>query len=336
MEGPETATAGFNQGFLGPTIVVANGSLAARIENAWGEAVSVHWHGLIVPGEHDGGPHSAIEPQRLWQPEIEVNQRPALLWYHSHIHGRTARHVHSGLVGAIQVTDGRDDERGLPSTYGVDDLTLILQDRRRDQVGGMAYEPRPTDVLNGFHGNRMFVNGQAAAVAVVPPGIARLRFVNGSNARTYGLAFDDRRPMHLVGTDGGLLPAPQALTFLRLAPGERSEVLVDFADGGASRIVNTRANDARVLDFAADATQRPRITKLPGAVGDALPSLPEPAVTREFALTSAERRSASRTPGPAATRTRMVVRSILASMGALTTWSGSTSRYRSGRSSGGS
>jgi FtsP/CotA-like multicopper oxidase with cupredoxin domain len=187
-------------------------------------------------------------------------------------------------VGAIQVTDGRDDERGLPSTYGVNDLTLILQDRRLDRVGGMAYEPTPTDALNGFHGNRMFINGQTSAVAVVPPGIARLRFVNGSNARTYGLAFDDRRPMHLVGTDGGLLPAPQALTFLRLAPGERCEVLVDFADGGAPRMVNTRANEARLLDFAVDTTQRPRITTLPGAVGDALPDLPEPAVIREFAL----------------------------------------------------
>lgn len=61
-------------------------------------------------------------------------------------------------------------------------------------------------------------------------GITRI----STNARIYTLFFDDRRPMHLVATDGGFLPAPIALDTLRLAPGERAEILVDVSEGGGA------------------------------------------------------------------------------------------------------
>jgi len=261
--GRATPTAGFNQAYLGPTILMQNGELAAEVQNTLDEPISTHWHGLLVPGEHDGGPHLPIAPGATWRPKMTIAQDPATIWYHSHIHERTAEQVYFGLAGVIHVTDGQDDARGLPSAYGVDDLTLVLQDRRFDGAGRMVYDPSMMDVMHGFTGNRMLVNGLAGATAVVPEGIVRLRLLNGSNARIYTLFLNDARPMHLVATDGGFLPAPVVLDVLRLAPGERAEVLVDFSDGGAPVLMSDPGQPYGVLQFATDSTLAARIARLP-------------------------------------------------------------------------
>ena len=261
--GPATTTAGFNQAYLGPTILMQNGELAAEVQNTLDEPISTHWHGLLVPGENDGGPHLPIAPGATWKPEMTIAQDPATIWYHSHIHERTAEQVYFGLAGVIHVTDGQDDARGLPSTYGIDDLTLVLQDRRFDASGRMVYDPSMMDIMHGFAGNRMLVNGQAGAMAVVPQGIVRLRLLNGSNARIYTLFFDDMRPMHLVATDGGFLPAPVAVDVLRIAPGERAEILVDFSGGNAPVLMSDPGQAYGVLQFETDTTLSARIARLP-------------------------------------------------------------------------
>lgn len=261
--GRNSATAGFNQTYLGPTIRMQNGPLAANIKNTLAETISIHWHGLLLPGQHDGGPHLPIAPGESWAPDMQIAQDPATLWYHSHIHEKTAPQVYSGLAGVIQLSDGLDDERGLPSDYGVDDLTLVLQDRRFDRAGRASYELRMMDVMHGFSGDVMTVNGQTGTVAVVPAGIVRLRLLNGSNARIYDLHFADNRPLHLVATDAGLLPAPLSLTSLVLSPGERAEVLVDFSTGGAAALLSDPGQAFVVQDFATDDSLSSRITDLP-------------------------------------------------------------------------
>ena len=285
LGGRATSTAGFNQAYLGPTILMQNGELTAEVQNTLDEPISTHWHGLLVPGEHDGGPHLAIAPGATWQPEMTIAQDPATIWYHSHIHERTAEQVYFGLAGVIHVTDGQDDARGLPSTYGIDDLTFVLQDRRFDGARRMIYDPTMMDIMHGFAGNRMLVNGQAGATAVVPQGIVRLRLLNGSNARIYTLFFDDVQPMHLVATDGGFLPAPVALDTLRLAPGERAEILVDFSGGNAPVLMSDPGQAYGVLQFETDTTLSARIARLP----DQLDGAPEDlmgseTVTRQISL----------------------------------------------------
>ncbi len=285
LGGPAVPTAGFNQDYLGPTIIVQNGDLGAEVANTLQEPVSLHWHGLLVPGAHDGGPHLPIAPGETWRPEMTIAQDPATVWYHPHIHERTAAQVYSGMAGVIHVTDGRDDQRGLPVDYGVDDLTLVLQDRRFDAAGRMVYDPSMMDVMHGFTGNRLLVNGQADATAVVPEGLVRLRLLNGSNARIYTLYFDDARPMHLVATEGGFLPAPVALDVLRLSPGERAEILVDFAGGGAPVLISDLDQPYGVLQFATDPALTVRITHVPTALDGVLEDLSGAEVrTRQVSL----------------------------------------------------
>lgn len=278
-------TAGFNGGYLGPTLRLGPGAIATEVVNTLDEAITVHWHGLLVPGDVDGGPHALITPGKTRRFTIPLDQPPMTAWYHSHVHGHTARHVYAGLAGMIQITDGLDDQRGLPSEYGIDDLTLILQDRRFDAEGRLVYDLTPTDILNGFHGNRMLVNGQVGRTAVVPQGIVRLRILNASNARTYTLLFPDRRDMHLIATDAGYLPQPQPIGVLRIASGERAEVLVDFSNGMPARLISGRGQMG-ILSFAVDTRLPARITQLPGRIAPDLPpiNVPKDAVVRTFSL----------------------------------------------------
>jgi FtsP/CotA-like multicopper oxidase with cupredoxin domain len=282
--GRPSMTAGFNQSYLGPTIILPRGEVATDLRNALDEDVTVHWHGLLVPGEVDGGPHNPIRADERRRGVLPVAQEPMTAWYHSHVHGATARHVYAGLAGIIHLVDGLDDERGLPGRYGIDDLTLILQDRRLDAEGRMVYDLTPTDILNGFHGNRIFVNGQIGATAAVPAGIVRLRVLNASNARTYTLMFPDGRPLHLIATDAGYLPVPRDIRSLRIASGERAEVLVDFSDGAGGRMISGRGQ-IDILDFAVDPALPVRIDHLPDRLAPDLPPVGAvDGLIRRFAL----------------------------------------------------
>jgi blue copper oxidase len=72
--------------------------------------------------------------------------------------------------------------------------------------------------------------------------IYRFRLLNGSNARTYRLAFlrsGSEAPLtyQVVGTDGGLLDRPRPATEVFLAPGERVDVLLDLTGFEAGEVV---------------------------------------------------------------------------------------------------
>ncbi|MBF6180609.1 multicopper oxidase family protein [Nocardia otitidiscaviarum] len=232
LSGTFTPTWGFNGPVLGPTIRVRRGeTVAFTVRNGLPEPTTVHWHGAHVPARCDGGPHQTIAPGDIWEPSWTVDQPAATLWYHPHPHGVTEKHVHRGLAGMFLVDDDTPAARALPHDYGVDDIPLIIQDRRFAADG--TFDERDTGDI-GLLGDTIVTNGIVDAEFTVRTRRVRLRVLNGSSGRIYHLAFADDREFHLVGTDGGLLPAPVALRRLHLSPGERAEIVVDFADGRAA------------------------------------------------------------------------------------------------------
>jgi blue copper oxidase len=235
VEGKLTRTYGYSAPILGPAIRVRRGDeVEIVVENNLEAATTVHWHGLLVPGENDGGPQQLIQPGARWRPILKINQPAATLWFHPHPHGDTARQIYMGLAGMMIIDDASDAQLALPRTFGVDDLPLILQDRSFDQNGSIEYENKslgPLDIAYGARGDAVIVNGTVAPVARVPAGLVRLRLLNAANAQNFELRFSDGRTFHVIASDGGFLPAPAAVEQLRIAPAERFEVLVDFADG---------------------------------------------------------------------------------------------------------
>lgn len=229
--GRESRTLGYNGSYLGPTIRVQRGDdVEIAVTNALGEDTTVHWHGLLIPAELDGGPHQLIRPGATWRPVLPIRQPAATLFYHSHVHDRTAEQVYAGLSGVLLISDDEEQALRLPSEYGVDDIPLVLQDRQFED-GPLVLPTGMMAIMQGRRGDTILANGTPNAVARVPSRLVRLRFVNGSNARIFDLSFSDNRAFRWIASEGGLLAGPVELRSLSLAPGERAEILVDFADG---------------------------------------------------------------------------------------------------------
>src|SRR5215469_15015701 len=67
----KTATYGINGFYLGPAVRVRRGEkVVAQVSNNVPETITMHWHGLIIPGAADGGPHQVIPPGKQWQTEL--------------------------------------------------------------------------------------------------------------------------------------------------------------------------------------------------------------------------------------------------------------------------
>lgn len=233
----KTPTLGFSQDYLGPTIRTRQYSeLNLHYRNTLTESVAVHGHGLHVPGEVDGGPQLAIEPDADWQPGLSIVQPAATCWYHSHTHGKTGEQTYRGLAGLIIIDDEQADSLSLPRRYGVDDLPIIIQDRTFDAQGRLVYSLYDADE-DGWLGDTVVINGAVAPVAKVPAGKVRLRLLNGANARFYVVGFADSRTFYKIASDGGLLEAPVPLTTMEMSPGERCEIVVDMADGKPAELL---------------------------------------------------------------------------------------------------
>ena len=217
------------QNYLGPTLVARRGEeVVVRVHNGLPMETTVHWHGMHLPAEMDGGPHQMIQPGGQWTPHWTLDQPAATLWYHPHPHGQTEHQVTRGLAGLFIVQDDAEAALPLPRRYGVDDIPLIVQDARFDRSGQLS-----TDVRGfiGPIGDQLLVNGTLGPYLDVTTDVVRLRLLNASAARVFNFGFTDSRQFALIGTDGGLLAAPHRTDAIQLSPGERAEVLVPMSAG---------------------------------------------------------------------------------------------------------
>ncbi len=265
----EERTAGVNGAYLGPTVRVRTGeTVALNVHNGLDEVTTMHWHGLRPPPAMDGGPMTPIEPGHTRTSTWTIDQPAGTSWYHPHPHGETRRQVGRGIAGMFLVEDAG---RGLPDTYGTDDIPLIMQSR---DVDG-ASEDEPVVVNGTYHG-----------VLDVTTELVRLRLLNASTVRTMAVGFGDGRAFHLVGSDADLLRAPVQLDRVTLSPGERADVVVTFRGTDGPALLETNDEDGRsglvLLRPAAALVASP---PLPEVLDDITPLTREEAVAeREFEL----------------------------------------------------
>ncbi|MBK8814902.1 MAG: multicopper oxidase domain-containing protein [Methylococcaceae bacterium] len=228
ISGPEHTITDIPNSFLGPLIRLHKGQkVRIHLLNQLNEVTITHWHGLHVPAEVDGHPMYAFGPGQKFVYEFEVVNRACMAIYHPHPHEATARQVYHGLAGGIIVND--EEEAALELPTGEYELPIVIQDKLFDTSNQLIYSPGMHGNMFGFYGNRILVNGQPELQLDVATCAYRLRFLNGSTARIYKLAWDDGTPITVLGTDGGLLNEPENKPYVMLAPGERLDVWVDFS-----------------------------------------------------------------------------------------------------------
>jgi spore coat protein A, manganese oxidase len=185
-------------------------------------------------------------------------QEAAPIWFHDHVLGATRLNVYAGLAGAYPIIDA---DLTLPTglhpiglqqgTSGAVDfvIPMVIQDRMFDTNGQLFF---PTVGINPehpfwvpeFEGDTIVVNGKVWPFLNVAPKRYRFLFINGSNARAYEMFLTNPvtkvngPPLWQIATDGGYLDGPVKidpnarkgqLQRLVIQPGERADVIIDFA-----------------------------------------------------------------------------------------------------------
>ena len=275
--------------------------------------IVTHLHGGENHPQFDGTPLQWFTKGGAKGPHYITNrftyyneQRASMVWYHDHALGNTRTNVYAGLAGIFLIRDDQDtgeagNPLGLPA--GPHEIPLVLQDKTFNADGSMFY---PTEGVTSYHpqwvpeffGDVAVVNAKIWPYVDVEPRRYRFRIVNGSQSRFYRLQIVNEKsgrglPFTQIGTDGGLLRDPVPMTALLISPGERADVIADFAGhenasfivtnnarapypmggrAGLSQLLKIRVNKA--LQGTDDTTPAPDL-ELP-----ALSRLPAPSVTR--------------------------------------------------------
>jgi blue copper oxidase len=227
LKGKSSITYSYSNGFLGPTIRTNKGATVdVMLQNGLDERTNIHWHGLILPENMDGHPKDVASPGSSLHYSLPIIQRAGTYWYHPHPHGLTGKQVFMGLAGMFIVNDEEEAALNLPS--GEFEIPIIIQDKHFDG-SRLDYSPSEDEVMTGYLGEHILVNGVHAPVLNIQAGWYRLRILNGSTARVYNLAFSGGATFYIIGSDGGLLRAPEQASSILLGPGERLDMLVDFS-----------------------------------------------------------------------------------------------------------
>jgi FtsP/CotA-like multicopper oxidase with cupredoxin domain len=223
FSGKKSRTFGYNNNsYLGPTLFFQKGTAVnITVHNqTMTDTTTVHWHGIHLPAAIDGGPQSEIMPGASFNPQFTVMDNAATYWYHPHPDKRTALQAIKGAAGLIIVRDSVEASLTLPRKYGVDDFPIIAQCQQYDSMN----QAMPL----GMEDSTLLVNGTINPFLNVPAQVVRLRLLNASGERVFNFGFTANKQFYQIATDGGLLNAPVLESRIRLAPGERAEILLDL------------------------------------------------------------------------------------------------------------
>jgi FtsP/CotA-like multicopper oxidase with cupredoxin domain len=244
----------YNGSFPGPTIRVQRGQqVTVRQINrlpavhplfGYPFATSTHLHGAPSLPQFDGYANDTTAPQQFKDYEYDNADGGQTRWYHDHAVHHTATNVYSGLAGQYQVIDPAEDRLGLPR--GAFDVPLVIGDVAFRSDGQLLYDDRDT---KGPMGDVILTNGVPWPAMPVEPRKYRFRILNASVARGYRLSLTQGAPMTVVATDGGLMPAPQTISQLKIGMAERYDVVVDFAPFRNSRVELLNLGVPNTVDF---------------------------------------------------------------------------------------
>lgn len=244
----------------------------------------VHLHGASVPTASDGYPDDWYVPGQSRLHTYPNRQEAATLWYHDHAMGINRLNIYAGMFGFYLLRDEHELSLGLPA--GEQEVPLVLSDRLLTSdaqlyypVSGNSEAPWVPEVF----GNAMLVNGALLPYLDVQPRRYRFRVLNASNARFFNLKLRDGRPFLQIGSDQGLLASAVTQSHLFIAPGERVDVVIDFASLAGQQI--ELINDVLpIMQFRIRSGRVRDMSVVPAVLRD-VPRMPESAATRQRMLT---------------------------------------------------
>jgi FtsP/CotA-like multicopper oxidase with cupredoxin domain len=231
VPGFRTRMWGYNGLVPGPTIKMRRGVEAVvRVHNRLPEThplfghafdISTHLHGSASLPEYDGYADDLTHPRYYKAYHYPNFQAARTIWYHDHAVHNTALNAYSGLAAQYHIHDSVERDL-LPQ--GEFDVPITVTDAMFSADGQLLYDD---DSHSGLYGDVILVNGRPW-VMPVQRRVYRFRFLVASVSRSFRFQLGGGDPVHIVGTDGGLMPHAQTVPQWRHGGSERYEVLIDF------------------------------------------------------------------------------------------------------------
>jgi spore coat protein A len=185
---------------------------------------STHLHGMPSKPQYDGYASDISQPGQ-WKDYVYPNTSEArTLWYHDHAVHHTAENVYMGLAGQYQISDAA--EQALPIPKGRYDVPIVLSDVTFAEDGSLLWDDNSH---SGVFGDVVLVNGRPWPTMQVEQRRYQFRVLNASISRGYTLQLSNGQPFQVIGTDSGLMAAPQTVRQLRVGMAERYAVVIDFS-----------------------------------------------------------------------------------------------------------
>ena len=231
------------------------------------ENLTIHNHGHNVLALYDGHPSNNTIPKGAnsydyHYPNMQQGGTPPNLrgagtyFFHDHEAALTAPHFYKGMAAFYIIhPQAGSAEAALNLPSGAYDIPLMIQDRSFNADNSISYLEND---ITGFQGNLMVVNGTPHPYLKVARRKYRFRLLNASNTRRLDIGLSsghhaaDQRPT------ARFCRSPLSPDAIPLAPAERADIVIDFAQYQVGDVVTLTNDDPftpllpEILQFRVD------------------------------------------------------------------------------------
>jgi FtsP/CotA-like multicopper oxidase with cupredoxin domain len=213
----------YNQGFVGPTLVVKPGDLLdLTTRNHLRDMTNLHTHGLFVsPAGNSDNVFVMVSGGATFENVYQLSDdvSPGTYWYHSHAHPLAEGQVFGGMSGVL-IVDGLRDL--LPADLqDVREHVFALKDFQVDPGGTI-----PSENIDSDAPTIRTVNGLVEPRLTMRPGETQLWRLANIGADIWYQLHVDGMQFHVIAEDANPVDEVTAADELLLPPGKRYDVLV--------------------------------------------------------------------------------------------------------------
>jgi FtsP/CotA-like multicopper oxidase with cupredoxin domain len=220
-------TTAYNGQVPGPLLRMHEGSpVTVAISNKTDNEEVVHWHGMFLPPEVDGAMEVGtpmIPPGGATRLTFTPNPS-GFRWYHTHTFAGTnlKKSQYSGQHGFLFV-----EPKSNPGRYD-QEAFLALHDWNGKMLSSDDGSMNPVYEISTINGRKL---GFGEPLRVKAGERLLLHVLNSSPTEQHWVALAGHR-FQVIALDGNLVPTPQLVPMLRLAPAERVSVMVELNNPG--------------------------------------------------------------------------------------------------------
>lgn len=203
---------------------------------------NLHTHGLWVsPAGNSDNVLITIEPGDAFQHEYVIPKThvAGTFWYHPHKHGSVERQVSNGMSGAIIIEGGMDK---MPEIKAARERLMVIQQIQPDPDPAKALMIRSVKEIAGAPNKKTTINALLAPTLRMAPGaVERWRLVAANyhdllHIEVRRIGSGETIPLHPIAYDGIPVREVRSTSRVRLAPGNRIDVLVQPLEKGEYEI----------------------------------------------------------------------------------------------------